>query len=273
MKLAKWIGAAGLAAAITGASAFGADEAARAAAQKVYTESQEAVVSVTAVLKMEMGGQTQDKDLSFFGTVLDEKGLTVVSCMMVDPFAALGDSLKAEGGAETPKGSTSKIKVMLSDGTEIPFKIVYEDPDMDLAFIMPEKSEKPLPAFVCVKAEEVQEAEVLDELVTLQRLPKSLDRKAAVGTCSVIAKLIKPRTVFLVDGFTGQPGMPVFRMDGKMQGLMVIRKQDNSASGGRLQIGGATVALPMKYILRGMEQARTAKPDEKKTAAKPAATK
>lgn len=268
-----WIGAACVAAVLTGTGICGAAEAeaSRQAARKVYQERQEAVVAVSAVLKLEMGGQTQDRDLNFFGTVLDESGLTVVSCTMVDPFATLGDSLKMEGaGAATPKGTPSKIKIMLADGTEIPAKIAYEDPDMDLAFLVPEKSDKALPKFSHANPGDVPEADVLDDLVTIQRLPKSFDRKAAVGFCTVVSKLTKPRTVYILDGFEGQPGMPVFRTDGKMQGVMVIRKQDNSASGGRLQLGGATVALPMKYILRGMEQARTVKVEEKKPAEKAA---
>ena len=270
---AKWMGAACAAVVAMGAGVCGAadGDAARQAARTIYQERQDAVVAVSAVLKLEIGGQTQDKDLNLYGTVLDENGLTVVSCTMVDPFATLGDSLKMEGaGAMAPKGSTSKIKIMLADGTEIPAKIAYEDPDMDLAFLVPEKGEKVRAKFCHVNPAELPEADVLDSLVTLQRLPKSFDRRAAVGFCTVVSKLTKPRTVYILDGFEGQPGQPVFREDGRMQGLMVVRKQDNSASGGRLQLGGATVALPMKYILRGMEQARTAKPDEKKGTAKPA---
>ena len=265
-----WIGAVTMMA-VAGICQAADTEALRQGARKIYQERQEAVVAVSAVLKLEMGGQTQDRDLNLYGTVLDENGLTVVSCTMVDPFATLGDSLKMEGaGAATPKGTPSKIKIMLADGTEIPAKIAYEDPDMDLAFLVPEKGEKTLPKFCHVNPAEIPEADVLDQLVTLQRLPKSFDRKAAVGFCAVVSKLTKPRTVYILDGFEGQPGQPVFRGDGQMQGLMVVRKQDNSASGGRLQFGGATVALPMKYILRGMEQARTAKPEEKKAVAKPA---
>ncbi len=261
MKFTNWIKGACTAAAMA-AGVCAADEA-QQAAKKVFADCQEAVVSVSAVMKLEMNGQTQDKDLNMFGTVLDEKGLTVVSTTLLDPLSAVSDSVRQEAGANFPKSTTSKIKIMLADGTEIPAKTVYQDPDLDIAFLMPEKTEKPLPAFVHITPAE-RDADITDRLFALQRLPKSMDRKAALGFCDVVAKLTKPRTSYVVDGFMGQPGTPVFKADGSTLGLVTVRKQDSGGGGGKLQVGGTPVVLPMKYVLRGMEQARAVKVEGKK---------
>jgi hypothetical protein len=264
MKFTNWMTGMCAAAVVAAAGTSFADEA-QQAAKKIFTDNQEAVVSVSAVLKLEKGDKSQEKDLNMFGTVLDEKGLTVVSATMLDPLSAVSDAVKEAAGADFPKSTTSKIKIMLADGTEIPARTVYQDPDLDIAFLMPEKTDKPLPAFAHITPAATPDADVLDRLVSLQRLPKQLDRKAAVGFCDVVAKLTKPRTVYLVEGFTGQPGMPVFTEKGTTLGVMAVRKQDGgSMGGGALQVGGTPVVLPMKYILQGMEQARAAKVEEKK---------
>ncbi len=266
MKLMNWMMGACAAAVMTAASAGFADEN-RDQAKKVLADNQNAVVSVSAVLKLEAEGQTQEQPLELFGTVLDEKGLTVVSATMLDPLSAVSDAVKAAAGDKFPKSVTTKIKIMLADGTEVAARTVFQDPDLDLAFLMPEKTDKPLPAFDHIKVGEAgPDADVTDRLIGLMRLPKNLDRKVAVGFCDVIAKLTKPRTLYLVDGFSTKPGMPLFRLDGTVAGIFSIRKDEGGSSMGRggLSVGGAPVILPMKYVIRDMEQARAAKVEEKK---------
>jgi hypothetical protein len=174
---------------------------------------------VSAVLKVQVPGRSDfEQKTQMLGTVIHPSGLTVVSLAEIDPLS-MNSSTKA-------KVKMSDVKFRLANNKEIPAKLVLKDPDLDLGFLMPVKEDgKEMPKLTWVNLEELPLPEILDDVVIITRLDKSLDRQPSVNLGCISAVVQKPRT-FLCFETVGQGGMgvPAFRLDGKAFGICVLRK-------------------------------------------------
>ena len=186
----------GLAVAVTLA---GAGEAraqdTRAAARDVVTKWQAAIVNVRVVLKtrMSMGGremQSNDDSVDAVGTVIDPSGLTVMSLGSLNPGAMMSKIVGAStggGGAESRVDISSEpteLKIRLSDGRELPAKIVLRDEDLDLAFIRP--TTKPATPLTAISLADSAKPVLLEQVVVLSRLGR-------VGGWAASAALVRHR--------------------------------------------------------------------------------
>ena len=227
-----------------------ADEASRIkTAKNVMEKYGDALVSVSAISKTEMNGagmvlQNQgEREVQTVGTIIDPSGLTVVSYMALDPMSAISSYSMNIGGDNqkiVPKTDLSDVKITLADGTEIDAKLVLKDPDLDLAFIMPEKAEDTeLPEFTHIPLDKGGKAEVLDPMIVINRLGKSLDRQCAVVISHVSAVVKKPRT-FYVGAL--ELGSPVFNEKGLVLGISFVRKLEGTGN------TGAVVAIPAEDV-------------------------
>src|SRR5262249_21340707 len=138
----------------------------KAAAREILKKYQDAIVAVKLVTKF---GQ-REMQVEVAGTVLTPEGLTVVSDFSSNPGRILGGD---DGGNET-----TEVQPPLRDGQELPAKFVLRDRDLDLAFVLPNEKGLNLPH---VKLEKAPIPEVLDDLIYLQRLGKSLNREPSVS--------------------------------------------------------------------------------------------
>jgi hypothetical protein len=221
--------------------------------RRIFKEQQAAVVSVMGVVSFELDGERQEGDFESVGTVLDGNGLTAVSCMKVDPIFAIGEIIKHQSGTASIQGVVSKLRIQLADGTDIPAKIVYRDADIDLALLMPDTA-KPLPPFMHVIIKDRAELDVLEPLISIVRLPPIYQRRAAVGRCTVAAKLAGPQAYCVVAGDSGtQAGAPFFRNDGTLAGIALMYR----AALERDVTGEETVLLSSKHIRNAMMEAST----------------
>ena len=126
----------------------------RQAARDVVKKWQEAIVNVRVVLKtrMSMGGremQASDDPVDTVGTVIDSSGLTVLSLGSLNPGAMMSKLMGSAGGSGQPAveitTEPTEVKIRLSNGRELPARIVLRDEDLDLAFLRPTtKPETPL---------------------------------------------------------------------------------------------------------------------------------
>src|SRR6185369_12543088 len=66
------------------------------------------------------------------------------------------------------------VKMILDDGTEAPAEIVLRDRDLDLAFIRPKS--KPASPMTAVDLSKTGSAQLLDEIIVLDRLNKAASR-------------------------------------------------------------------------------------------------
>ena len=236
-----------------------------------------AVVHVEAVLTITMdgplaamvGGGDKEQKIEVVGTVVDPSGLTVVSNTALDPTSAMGKIEINAGGQQmsmTLKGEVGEVKIRLSDGTEIPARVVLKDEDLDLAFIAPTEKldKKARAAMQSVELDQAADkAEKLAQTITLGRLGKDMNRELTVGLARIKAVVTKPRTFYVLGGT--QPGTPVFDMKGKLLGISLFRKKPGGGGraglgaimgGGGLGVSGTPITLPTANVKRVAEQAK-----------------
>jgi S1-C subfamily serine protease len=242
--------------------------------RQVLGKNQNAVVAIRVVLKvgMSMGGQTapkRDQKIETTGVVIDPSGLIVASYATVDPT----ESLKSVyGAAMTQRGGRAEdmvieteitdLKIVLGDQSEIAGQVVLRDADLDLAFIRP--TEKPAKPLAAVDLAQNAKLQILDEVVVINRLGKVGNRVPAVSIGRIEAVLNKPRTFYVLGQTTWgySLGAPVFALDGKVAGLILLRntKADLDTTRGFLfdnlsKFGMMPVILPAEDIQEAAKNA------------------
>lgn len=261
------------AAIVMGAAAFAPAQENRAKARELFKKNVDAVVSVSAVVKMEITGDGRslgnpESKVQALGTVIDPSGLTVVAFTAIDPAAAIQGRSTNLGGQMVKlaaKSEHSQVKIEIG-AQEIPARIVMTDADLDLAFVLPEKAGTKL-GVTPLKLDKAPKLEVLDELICLGRLPKSLNQEPAAAISEVSAIVKKPRTLILGGRNLGGP---VLSSDGTVVGITTSYRTDpNNPQATML------VIVPAEDVLETAKKA-LAKKDEPamaETTSKPAESK
>lgn len=225
------------------------------------------VVTVRVVIKVQfsvpsVGTQEQEQKSEITGTVIDPSGLTVLALSTADPTSRLenmiGDDDRAQG--LNMKVQVTDLKILTQDGSEISGQIVLRDRDLDLAFVRPtEPLKEPVPAIDFTNS---AVPEVLDPIVTLNRLGRVAGREYAVSIERINSIIRRPRTYYIMghDPTRTDLGSPALSLDGKVIGLCVLRtiKADRD-SGGFGMFGGSdsamAVIVPAEDILEIAKQA------------------
>jgi S1-C subfamily serine protease len=257
-----WIAVALISLAITAASR--ADDVGEKS-RDVFKKNQHAVVTVQVVLKVSAAGgrssNPRESKSDITGTVIDPSGLIAVALSACDP-ADLYRRISEEYKLET---EINDIKILLDDGTEIPAEIVLRDKDLDLGFIRPKtKLATPMAAVDLSKS---SPADVLDQIITLNRLGRAAGRAYSASVERISAVIQKPRTFYIPDSTmsTTSLGSPAFLPNGNVLGLFVMRAV-NSGGSQNPRDSMATIIIPAEDILKGAKQAPEAKGDSDKTA-------
>ena len=216
------------------------------------------VQMVTAV-SMGMGSQKVEDKAEATGTIIDpSSGLVVFSLTSSDPTAALGKMMGMFGelGDSGMQAEVTDIKIRLPGGEELPSEIVLRDRDLDLVFVRPnEKPSDPLPA---VDLADPALPKALDEVVVLNRLGNVANWTTSAKLNRIQAVIEKPRTYYILgDDLT--LGAPVFALDGKIVGIMLLRTSTGRPSmGGFLQgisgMGMLPIVLPAEDIAEVAQQ-------------------
>ena len=129
-------------------------------ARAVFAKSKDAVIRVTAILKVEVAGRnSSSEDVEVSGTIIGDDGLAVVSASAINPVAAIVDAAGEERVSSKPKVELTQIKYRLADGTEVPARLVFKDKDLDLAYLVPDLKEgETAPKFTSLEVKEGQGA-------------------------------------------------------------------------------------------------------------------
>jgi S1-C subfamily serine protease len=260
----------------------------REAARAAFNRAKDSVITVTAVVKMDMrttgsGRRGSDgQDIETTGTVIGADGLVVLSSTALNPIAATLENLEASGNAEQmsvrPKVDLTQVKYRMADGTEVPARLVYKDKDLDLAFLVPDLKEgEKAPAFTPLDLKASPDAKELDDVVLVTRLAKRLSYASAVSIAQIVAVVTKPRTVYdFAVGGTPTTGGPVFTASGELLGFTMIHR-DTGGSQAALRAsllgGGEIIILPAAEVSGLVDFARkaAAKKDDKSSKADDAA--
>lgn len=223
-------------------------------AREVLNKHQGSVVWVSAVAKLQIpGGRSGEQETEALGTVIDPCGLVVVAEEAFNPVAKLLKQFSGSMSSQAPaalrelKVDLTQVKIRLPDGTEIPSKIVLKDPDLGLAFILPDKpadAGAPPPVLPNLELTETPPVEVLDQIISLGRLGKSLDNQPTLTIGRISAVVKKPRELYW--GAAGSDGTPVFTTAGKVLGIAITHAE------------GSTVIVPVGEVLGVAKQALSA---------------
>ena len=234
----------------------------------VFKKHQRAVVTVQVVQKMTYtsGGRTSEptemkQDIT--GTVMDASGLIVLALSAVD----VGELYKRMDPRYKVETEVSDVKILLDDGAEIPAEIVLRDKALDLAFIRAKS--KPARPMAAVDFGQASKVDVLDQVVTLNRLGRAAGRAYSASVERISAVVHKPRTFYVPDStMTGTAlGSPAFALDGNIVGILVMR---SISSGGGDSMNNfrpdnlTSIILPAEDIVKAAKQAPEAKGDEPK---------
>ena len=238
--------------------------------REIFNKNQQAVVTVQEVLKITASGKSSETRQDLTGTVVDPSGLTVLALSACDP-SEMYQRMMAEQGAQYKLDiEVTDLRILQADGTELPAEIVLRDKDLDLAFIRPKaKLGSPMAAVDLSKSAPVQ---LLDEVITLNRLNSAAGRAYAASVERISAVIQKPRTFYIPDSTmtTTTLGSPAFSLDGKVVGVLVMRAINSKGGNGRNPRDSMTsIILPAEDVLKGAKQAPESKGDsEKKDAPK-----
>jgi S1-C subfamily serine protease len=194
----------------------------------IFKKNQHAVVTVQIVLKSKFsmggqGGQSTESRQDVTGTVLDPAGLTVLSLSATDPGQLL-QSMMGDGESRFKmETELSDVKILLDDGTEVPAEVVLRDKDLDLAFIRPKsKVATPMASLDLTKS---AKADLLDEVIALNRLGSAAGRAYAASVERISAIVQRPRLFYVPETSMTMTtlGAPAFTLDGKAVGIFVVR--------------------------------------------------
>jgi hypothetical protein len=210
-------------------------------------------IEMVVTVKMTMGDRAappRENKIDINGTVLDSSGLTVTSLAAIDPrvqFEAMRGMMGANGTRmEISETDYKEVRLRLSDGTEVPARVVLKDGDLDLAFIAPDpEAATAKREFIPVKLDTPAEGAVLNTYFVISRAPKVLQRVPLVRPSLVAGIVEKPRLMFLMTD--QQLGCPVFDQQGRILGVFV-----QNLSGGR---PSGLVVLPAADVAEIAKQA------------------
>lgn len=242
----------------------------------IFKKNQRAVITVQVVIKTKFsvtgaGGQANESKQDLTGTVVDPSGLTVLALSSCEPGDMLQNMMAGLGGEDAKfKMDTelSDLRLLLDDGTEIPAEIVLRDKDLDLAFVRPKT--KPASPMTALDLSKSATAQVLDQVITLNRLGKAAGRAYAASVERISAVVQKPRLFYVPGGdmTSTAVGSPAFSPDGNVLGVFVMRSVSTKGGGfGMLSFrpeGLTTIILPAEDVLKAAKQAPEAKGDTEK---------
>ena len=230
--------------------------------REVFNKERLAVVTVEVVLKATgPGGRSSESKQDITGTVVDSSGLTVVALSACDP-AEMYRRVSQEYKIQT---DVTDIKMLLDDGTELPAQIVLRDNDLDLAFLRPKT--KPVSPMAAVDLTQSGTAQVLDEIIGLNRLGKAASRAYSASIEHIAAVIQRPRTFYVPDASMSAAtlGCPTFLPDGRILGIYVIRAINSEGEGAaNLRQNLTSIILPAADVLKGVKQAPEVKAESEK---------
>ena len=259
----RWTAAA-VAAVVLGGAALADDVA--VAGRKVFDSHKEAVVTVQLVIKQQfsmpgMGSQDNESKAEATGTVISPDGLTVVSLSETDPSSVMESMMAGSPQMQGFQMDTEvrDVKILLSDGKEVPAEVILRDKELDMAFVRP--SEKPAEPLAYIDMGKSGAPELMDQVISLSRLGTVAGRVHAASVERIDAIVERPRTFYIPgkDPTNTNLGSPAFTLEGEPIGVFLLRVIKDTGGGGQGMFGSSdnitTVLLPAADVLEAASQA------------------
>jgi S1-C subfamily serine protease len=251
------------------ATAARADDAGDTA-REVLKKHTDSVLWVHAVIKMQATADgrklpvPEESKVDLLGTVIGDDGLMVVSNTRLDPASAYdGRTTTTRTGQRLKIQATSEVqelKIRMSDGDEVPGKVILTDPDLDLAFIRIDTDSEEFEgkSVNAIDLDKAAKAKSADRVFTVSRLGKVVNYAAMVKFTRILAVVEKPRRFYVSDGV--RIGCPAFNEKGKLIGVAVFRRTAKSAEDNQ----SIPVVLPAADVAEIAKQAKPRDDDQDK---------
>lgn len=231
-----------------------AQESVEEKARQLLEEHKGALVVITAkgTLEAKTSGDplpAREQQRRTLGVTIGDDGLVVVSNSAIDASLGLeGQQAQLDGDVVTIKTAKTvfeEIEISYGDSTLLSGKVVRQDVDADVAFIMPDQAEaKALnKTFQKVNLSEfAATADAADRVVGLSRSSAVYGYMPTLVMGRITGVFRGDRVYFVTDAGTAQ-GIPVFTIDGKPLGLTVVRIVEGRPSGvlGTLSAGSIQI--------------------------------
>jgi hypothetical protein len=210
------------------------------------------VVTAKGLLKAKTTGEPlpdRDQQRRTLGVTIGDDGLLVVSNSAIDAAVGLeGQQAKMEEKIVTIQSAAtefSSVEISYGDTTLLHGKVVRQDVEADVAFILPDEAEVKALNKKFEKVDLSQfaaTAEAADMVVGLSRSSAVYGYMPTLVMGRITGVFKGERTFFVTDAGTAQ-GVPVFTLDGKPVGVTVVRIIEGQPSGvlGTLSAGSIQV--------------------------------
>lgn len=183
------------------------------------------------------------------GVTIGDDGLVVVSNAAIDASIGLeGQQAKLENKVVTIQSAKlefKEVEISYGDSVLLHGKVVRQDPEADLAFILPDAAEAKAVNKTFEKVDLSQfaaTAQAADRVIGLSRASAVYGYMATLQMGRITGVYKGDRTFFVSDVGTAQ-GVVLFTLDGKPVGITVVRIVDGKPSGvlGTISAGSVQV--------------------------------
>lgn len=210
------------------------------------------VVTAKGMLKAKTSGEPlpeRDQQRRTLGVTIGDDGLLVVSNSAIDAAVGLaGQQAKMEEKIVTIQSASTEfsgVEISYGDTTLLHGRVVRQDVEADVAFILPDEAEVKALNKKFEKVDLSQfaaTAEAADMVVGLSRSSAVYGYMPTLVMGRITGVFKSERTFFVSDAGTAQ-GVPVFTLDGKPVGITVVRIIEGQPSGvlGTLSAGSIQV--------------------------------
>lgn len=171
------------------------------------------------------------------GITIGDNGLIVVSNSAIDSAVGLeGQKAQMDNKVvtiKTAKTQFADIEISYGDATLLHGKVVRQDVNADVAFILPDQAEAKALKKKFAKVDLTQfaaSAQPADQVVGLSR-SSSVFGYMPTLIMGRITGIYKSDRVYFVNTAGNSQGMPIFTIDGKPLGITVVRVVDGQPTG------------------------------------------
>ena len=226
----------------------------------IFNRWHKAVVTVQMVITSRissgLNSQTNESHQTVSGTVVDASGLAVVCLAAIDAEEMMQNMPPRDPRLKFEL-EVSSIRMLLENGSEVAATVVGRDRDLGIAFIRP--TSKPATPLTAIDLAQAGTAEVLDQVIALNRLGNAASRAYSASAERIAAVAQQPRLFYIPDSnmTTATLGAPAFTLEGKVLGVFVIRsvRGKNALTMSSTQGENLTgIIVPAKDILAASRQ-------------------
>lgn len=212
-------------------------------------KSCKSLVRIEGTVSLEINGtgmqtESTEQEVNTHGTIIDASGLTAVPYIFFNPESMF----RSQMPGLRIKASVSQLKMTLEDGSTVEARLVLEDPLTGFAFLRPVDLPKDK-IFEYVDFKSAVTPSVLDEIISLSPLGKTMKYEKAVSLGIIAAKIEKPRLIYAVSGIDAYPAMPVYIPTGSPVGLLSLRGDNTRDNGSLSLITGSDIQDLVKQAL------------------------